>query len=322
VGDFQGRHDSDVGGFLSDNRIVRELELGISGNIDPYARVVSIFSVHPKPDPDSGSDIDVEEAYVESLSSIDGFGGKVGKFRLDFGKINELHQHALPWPEYPLVIQSFFGEEGVAAEGASVSWLAPTDQFIELTSQSVAKSKDSLLAGDDSDSFVQLLHLKTFNDLSTNSTLEWGLSGAVMPTSDTPGTASDAVEGMDLTYKWRPTKEGLYQSFKWINELLTSQRQVDGRHVCAWGGYSAPEYQFARQWAAGLRYDYTQDPTDSSRNTQAIGAYLTFAQSEFLYWRLGYQFSHRNFLVHNSEDDHTIFLQLDFSLGPHPAHKY
>ena len=45
-------------------------------------------------------------------------------------------------------------------------------------------------------------------------------------------------------------------------------------------------------------------------------------QSEFCYWRVGYQLSHTNFLVNDSDIDHTIFLQLDFTLGPHPAHKY
>ena len=44
VGDFQARHDSDKGGVLSDKRFVKEVELGISGNVDPYARFNSVFS--------------------------------------------------------------------------------------------------------------------------------------------------------------------------------------------------------------------------------------------------------------------------------------
>ncbi len=86
--------------------------------------------------------------------------------------------------------------------------------------------------------------------------------------------------------------------------------------------YTAPEYQFAERWAVGARYDFTEDPTDSSRHTNAVSAYLTFLQSEFLYWRLGYQYAHSNFMEHEAEDNNTIFLQMDFSLGPHPAHKY
>lgn len=323
VGDFQAVHDRNQGGVFNDKRIVKEVELGIAGNIDPYVRWISIFSVHPREDEDSGYEIEIEEAYVEPLAPLaPGLGGKLGKFRTAFGKVNELHLHALPWPQYPLVIQRFFGEEGLKGEGASVSWLAPGDKFIELTAQAFGKPPDSLLAGDDSNSFVQLLHLKTFHDLSKSSTLEWGLSGAILPHSMTPGNSHDAVEGMDLTYKWRPQKQGLYRSFKWINEIMASQRDVEERSVCAVGLYSAPEYQFARRWAAGLRYDFTQDPDDSKRKTNAAGAYLTFLQSEFCYWRLGYQISRTSPVENDQEIDHMVFLQLDISLGPHPAHKY
>ncbi len=235
VGDFLARHDSDQGGVLSDSRIVRELELGIAGNIDPYARFTGIFSVHPKEDANSGYDIDVEEAYVEPLSPIcDSVGGKLGKFRVNFGKINDYHEHALPWPEYPLVIQNFFGEEGLEGEGVSVSWLAPTDKFIEITSQSITKSSDTLFGGDDSDNFVQVLHLKTFNDLTDTSTLEWGLSGGVLPNSDTPGTNNVFVEGTDFTYKWRPRRkvctgrsDGL-RSFWRRNGMPTTSRSPPG----------------------------------------------------------------------------------------------
>ena len=118
VGDFQGRHDSNKGGVLSDKRIVKELELGISGNIDPYVRFDSVFSVHPKEDEDTGYDIDVEEAYISPLSTaLRAWTASSASSASDFGKVNELHQHALPWPEYPLVIQKFFGEEGLGGRG-------------------------------------------------------------------------------------------------------------------------------------------------------------------------------------------------------------
>ena len=131
VGDFQGIHHSNQRETLQDRLIVRELELGISGNVDPYMRYDSVFSVHPKADQDSGYDIDVEEAYVSPLVKPYGLDGKLGKFRVDFGKVNELHQHALPWPDYPLVIQRFFGEEGLEGEGLSASWLAPGNRYVE-----------------------------------------------------------------------------------------------------------------------------------------------------------------------------------------------
>jgi hypothetical protein len=103
---------------------------------------------------------------------------------------------------------------------------------------------------------------------------------------------------------------------------MAMQRDVDEQAVCAVGLYSAPEYQFAQRWSTGLRYDYAQSPDDPGRRTNAFSVYLTFMQSEYCYWRVGYQLSHTNFEVNDSDIDHTIFLQLDFTIGPHPAHKY
>jgi hypothetical protein len=322
VGDFQAAHSSTKSDLIADKRFVKELELGIGGNIDPSLRFDSVFSIHPREDGDSGYEIEVEEAYLSPLAKPLGLDMKLGKFRVDFGKVNELHQHALPWPDYPLVIRKFFGDEGLSGEGLSVSWLAPGDKYIELTAQTITKDTDHIFAGDPSSSYVQVGHLKMFTDLDKESTLEWGLSGAVMPRSQLPGSGTTAVEGLDLTYKWRPQKEGLYKSFKWITEVLASQRTVDGRAANAFGFYTAPEYQFARQWSAGLRVDYSQEPDDTRKHTTAAAAYLTFWQSEYCYWRFGYQVSRSNLPDTGSGIDHMLFLQLDFTLGPHPAHKY
>ena len=312
-------HDNKSSGLLRDKSIAGEMELGISGNIDSYLRYNGVFSISPNAAPDTGYGISVEEAYVSPLGTPYGLDWKLGRFRADFGKVNEMHMHALPWPEYPLAIQKFFGEEGLAGDGASVSWLAPGNKYIELTAQSFRKDSEHLFGGDDAASSVHLLHLKTVHDLTDESTLELGMSGAVMPQSRSGGNVT--VEGLDMTYKWRPHEKGLYQSFKWMNEALVSQRMVDGKNVNAIGMYTAPEYQFARRWAVGARYDFTQEPDDVTTHTQAVGAYLTFMQSEYCFWRLGYQVSKSND-KNDSGLNNMLMLQLNISLGPHPAHKY
>ena len=311
VGDFQGHFGKDA-----DKLFVREIELGISGNIDPYLRANSIFSVHPKDDSDEGYDIEIEEAYVSPFNLPYDLQAKLGLFRVGFGKVNEMHQHALPWPDYPLVIRKFFGDDGIAGGGASVSWLVPHtgNVFVELTGQSFHKDPSSLLGGDDANGWVNLVHLKNFLELNKQSTVEFGLTGAAM--------TGVTVEGADLTYRWRPEKEGKYKSFQWMTEVLASQRNMDGGNVDAWGFYTGPEYQFAERWVAGLRYDYAQDPDNSKAHEQDIGAYLTFRQTEFAYWRLGYELGRTDDPADGSHLDNRVMLQLDWTLGPHPAHKY
>ena len=127
---------------------------------------------------------------------------------------------------------------------------------------------------------------------------------------------------MDITYKWRHPREGLYRAFTWQTEVLAAQKELAESDVCSMGLFTALEYQFARRWAVGGRFDFSELPDDADLKEHACSVYLTFLQSEYCFWRFGYQYSDRNFEVAGDEHDHQLFLQLNFGLGPHRAHKY
>jgi hypothetical protein len=82
------------------------------------------------------------------------------------------------------------------------------------------------------------------------------------------------------------------------------------------------EYQFARRWSVGARYDFSQLPYSSSLHEHGYSAYLTFTQSEYLFWRFAYMYTDRNFRLDGDTDEHEVFLQCNFGIGPHRAHKY
>jgi hypothetical protein len=96
-----------------------------------------------------------------------------------------------------------------------------------------------------------------------------------------------------------------------------------------WGGYSQVVWGFEKGWAAGLRGDYlhmqgsdfTEDPERQSR--WRLSADLTWYPSEFSKLRL--QYNH-DFLDPNESLDRrdvdSVFLQFEFSLGSHAAHKF
>ena len=216
------------------------------------------------------------------------------------------------------------GQVVLAGEGVSVSWLVPNpwDKYVELTYESFNNDDPHLFAGEHADDFVHLLHLKTFFDLSNGSTLEAGLSGATAPSDERHGGRRCWVEGADVTYKWRDPRRGLYRSFLWQTEVLAAQREFEDCRVCSMGLFTAAEYQFARRWLVGGRYDFSERPDDAGLKEHAWSTYLTFLQSEYCFWRLAYQFSRRNFAVAGEDTDHQVFLQLNFGLGPHRAHKY
>ncbi len=318
--DFVGHYSSNEGGEFDDEFLFRHFEIGFAGYIDPYTRADIYLGIGRH-----GGEwhTHLEEAYLTYLGLPYDLQVRAGRFKSSFGKANPQHLHALPWVEYPFIIQNYFGDEGLSGDGVGVSWLIPNpwDKYIELTYE-IINNDSSLFAGEDTDDFVHLFHLKNFFDLSAASTLEAGLTFATAPNDEGHGGNRTMVEGLDLTYKWRPPASGRYRSFLWQTEVLASQADLRGGQETTWGMYTAADYQFARRWVAGIRYDYSQMPYSSSLHEHGYSAYMTFLQSEYLYWRLGYQYTDRNFHIHDDTGEHELFMQCNFSLGSHPAHSY
>ena len=73
-----------------------ETELTISGNIDPYFRGVAIAALTPE------NEVEVEEAYFQTLALPLGLGLKGGRFLSGIGYQNEIHQHAWGFQDAPL----------------------------------------------------------------------------------------------------------------------------------------------------------------------------------------------------------------------------
>jgi hypothetical protein len=320
-GDFLAMYRNHEGHKPTAKFDFRELELGFSGAVDPYTRADVIATIAHE---DNEYKADLEEAYLTFLQLPYNLQARVGKYRAEFGRANPIHLHALPWVDYPLVIQRYFGEEGLSGTGGELSWLVPNPwkQFVSLTYEIMNNDNDKLFAGDQADDLTHMLRLKTFRDLSPASTLELGASFATGPNDHGHGSHRSTVEGFDVTYRWKPKDAGLYRSFLWQTEVLAAQADIRGGQESTWGMYSAAEYQFARQWKFGLRFDQTQLPFNSSLREQAYSAYLTFLQSEFIFWRLAYMYMDRNFRDEGVSDEQRIMLQLNFTLGTHPAHKY
>ena len=96
-----------------------------------------------------------------------------------------------------------------------------------------------------------------------------------------------------------------------------------------YGFYSQVSYGFRKGWVASLRWDYVnetenaeyerildEDP-DRDRRWRLSPA-LTWYPSEFSRIRLQYNYDDR---AHIGED-HSIWMQFEFLLGTHAAHKF
>lgn len=331
---------------VTDKFSLPEVELGFQAMVDPYGRADIFVAKH------EGEDVEVEEGYFTWLTMPYNIQPKVGKFLAGVGKMNTVHHHERPQVTSPIVLNNFFGHEGLSGTGASVSWLVPNkwDKFIEVTAQVMNTDNDSAFAGEESRDKVYVARARATHDLSDDSSLEFGLSAALGKNSVENHNRRTTIEGLDITYKWKPRNRP-YKSFLWQTEFLFSQREDSGRIAdepeefvpqrdrSTWGFYSFMEYQLSRRWYAGLRFDWSQYPGQlaaghhghehehahryaSNDFTWALSPYLTFWQSEFVRLRAQYSYTDRHLKYQRDDSDHALWLQCTFTLGPHKAHPF
>jgi len=330
IGDFLGHLTNRDAVPTTERFCIRESELGFSAYVDPYARADFFIHLHQHLHA-AGGEVEREwhagvcEGYLTLLNLPFDLQAKLGKFKAAFGKVNRMHTHSLPWVDRPEAAVSLLGEEGMSEQGVSVSWLVPNpwDKYLELTGEVFNNENPVSFAGAQGGGFVYLGHFKNFIDLSENSTLELGVSEAAGPNASS-GDRWTYLHGADLTFKWRPLRRGLYKSLLWQSEVIVRDKELPGAETGrVWGAYSALSHQFAKRWSAGLRYDYVDAGSESggpepAGGRSAYSACLTFAQSEYCFWRI--QYKHTEADQGGSVDE--MWAQLNFGIGPHRAHVY
>ncbi|MCB0412555.1 MAG: hypothetical protein KDD22_08525 [Bdellovibrionales bacterium] len=314
---------------LSDDRTVvphngfslQEAEIQFTSDVDPYSRATALFSVHQE----DGSEeyaIEPEEIYLESIS-LPWITLKAGKFKTAFGKHNQLHTHAFPFIDAPLVYQYLLGGEGLNEVGVSAAALIPVDWYSEVTLQALGASNEQLFASPQSGDIAGVIHLKNLWDLTDDLTFEFGISGT---SGKNQYHLTSSAYGTDLTFKWRPSEKGKYHALIWSTEYLRGNRDgfVDSNTnetrkelggVASW-----VQYQFAQRWWVQGRYEYVGLPRDPEYGLQDKQSYLIgFFPSEFSGFRFQYD---KQYFGSRDHTDHTFSLQYNLSIGAHPAHAY
>ncbi len=277
---------------------VQGLEMMFTSDVDTRFRAEVLLGLHPSHEEGQhGMAFDAEEAYLET-TGIKGVTFKFGKFKTKIGKHNEKHAHNFPFVDAPLVFKEIVGHEGYQDIGVSASFLLPyISWFSEATIQIVEGELEANdLFNEDTHEVAGVFHLTNLWDLSEDLTFEWGVSGL---------SSASILYGTDLTVKWRKSSE---RSFEWSTEFL--QKDVDGEKL---GGLSSfIKYQLTKPIFVQYRYDYLGFSNSMSKNGHAF--LVGYMPSEFSGIRLQYQ--------DLAEDEKVVSLQLNFSIGAHPAHSY
>lgn len=320
IGWFQGKAGDESDEPGSKPFEFREAELGFQANVDPYSRADFFIAVNPE------EGVDLEEGYLTLLTLPAGLSAKLGKFRNNFGKFNRTHPPETPFADRPLAAERFLGEEGLASAGISGSWLVPVPFYLNLDAEaSTTPDRDEVPSfeayrGQD---LLYTSRLSTFFDLGEASNVALGTSfanGANGPDTLGGEALRATLVGGDVTFRWKNPRRAIYRSLiaqvEWMErraERDTLSDQV--RH----GAFAWVDYQFARRWHVGGRYDWSdrlEDP-ETSPATGVLG-FLTFTPSEFSLVSVQV----RRLDPEEGDSETTVFLKTLFNIGPHGQHPF
>ena len=294
-------------GEAAEGMQVQEVELQLSSFVDPYLKADLTLAMH------GNEGVELEEARVTSLGLPASLTLMAGKFYAALGKHNQLHTHQFPFVDPPLVNEHLLGGHGLNEVGVSLSWLLPTSWYAELSTQAL-NGDNPLFAAPNGADLAYLSHLTSFWELDESTTLELGGSYA---RGNNEHERTTWLAGGDVTFKWRPPRRAVYRSLTLQAEYLYASRDHGDECETEGGLYILGQYQFARRWWAQARCDLFGIPKEEEERDQRISGLLAFVPSEFSSLRLQYS---RN--EEEGEGVNELFLQFNFTIGSHPAHRY
>jgi hypothetical protein len=290
-----------------------EAEASFQAIVDPYARGDFYFAFGPE-------GVEIEEGFITFTALPGGLLAKAGKMRSQFGKVNTMHTHALPWADRPLVTRNLVGgDEGLSDSGVSVAKLLPNPLFFLEATGEVFGGSSGVFQGNERSKVSYTGRLRGYRDITEGTNIDLGTSYAWGHSdAETDFDSTRRLIGVDATFRWRPLRRAIYRRFVGRSEFVWSQDRLSSGRQTAFGTYVSGEYQFARRWFTGARFDYAERVTDPSLADKGGAATLTFWPSEFSQVRGQYRRTRYAEQVTANE----FLFQFLFSIGAHGAHVF
>ncbi|TXF13800.1 carbohydrate porin [Pelomicrobium methylotrophicum] len=332
-----------------------ESELNLHANVDPYFRALFTAAYSPE------NQVEVEEAYFQTLSLPQGLTLKGGRFFSGIGYFNEQHHHAWDFIDAPLPYRAFLGRQ-LGNDGVQLKWVAPTPFFLALGGE--AARSEAFPGSKRNKNGISLGTAFARIGGDAGPSHNWRLGLSYLQTSpqeraygdqDSAGTpVVNAFSGRstlwiaDAVWKWAPEGNPTQRNFKFQAEYFRFQERgtlafdVKGANLAdrydaqQHGWYAQAVYQFMPRWRVGVRYDRLAH--DQMNIGQVLNGTLTAADFPILNpynpelytamidWSPT-EFSRLRLQYARDKSrqgapDDQIFLQYILSLGAHGAHKY
>lgn len=334
-----------------------ESELNMNANIDDkfYGNVT--FALH---DHEGETEVELEEAYIETLTMPAGLKLRAGRFFSDIGYLNSFHLHADEFVDRPLPYQAFVARQ-FKDDGLQLSWIAPTETYLRLGAEVFRGGSFPAAAEADESPGAWSLFAHVGGDMGVSHSWRAGLSyleadvdrrdaggehGHEEPhlffkqeehdddhDDELPHFAGDSKLWVaDFVYKWAPDGNPRNRNFKLQGEYF--HREEDGEFGEApfsgeqKGWYLQGSYQFRPQWRVGYRYDRldadNRGPAVEGSLLDPLG--MTPERHSLVMEWFNSEFSRVRLQYSRDEStpvsDDQFYLQYIVSLGAHGAHAF
>jgi hypothetical protein len=332
-----------------------ESELNLFANVDPYFR--GFFTAAYTPE----NEVEIEEAYFQTLSLPQGFTLKGGRFFSGIGYQNEIHQHAWDFIDAPLPYRAFLGKQ-LGHNGVQLKWLAPTSFFLELGGEAARSEEFPGSERNKNGASLGTAFARIGGDLGPSHNWRLGLSylqtspkERVYEDEDSAGNpVANTFSGRsklwiaDFVWKWAPLGNPTERNFKLQAEVFRFKEKgtlafdVDGANLedCydsrQYGWYAQAVYQFMPRWRVGARYDRLEhnrvnigqvlNGTLTAADFPILDPYNPELYTAMIDWSptefSRVRLQYARDKSRQGEPDDQFFLQYILVLGAHGAHKF
>jgi hypothetical protein len=343
----RGDHDPAVRGFTIPNA-----EISLDGAVDPFFR--GFVNIGYKIDDEGESGVELEEAFFLTTSLPWNLQVKGGQFFAEFGRQNVQHPHAWAFVDQPLVLNRMFGPDGFRGQGARISWLAPTSWYTEAMVSVLNSGGETMFSFrteespeihggvpaergvDNAGDMVLVPRIATSFEPTSTQTLLLGASAALGPNNSGSDSRSRVI-GTDVYWKWKSATAG--QGFPFVSfQTEVLHRKYDAAERASLddpatilpsesltdrGMYSELLWGIKPRIVAGVRGEFASGnegafASELRADRTRIAPVFTWYPSEFSKLRFQYNYDDRKGIGR----DHSLWVQFEFILGAHAAHRF
>ena len=343
---FPGFALDEEAGLPSEGLSLDETELVISANVDDkfYGFLTTALE-----QTGGETEVELEEAYFETLALPHGLKVKGGRFLSDIGYLNPVHPHAWDFVDAPLAYVAMLNG-GYGDVGVQLRWVAPTTLYIDLGGE-LLRGDSFPAAGAEASggTGAESVSARVGGDVGDSHSWRAGIAYLTADANDRVSPLDDGtlaftgttdVTVLDFVWKWAKNGNPRDKSLVVLGEYLrrdedgsvTADTISNGVETSAYSGrqdgfYVQAVYQFRPRWRVGGRYDRldasnalslgTPTPLATAGAPKRVSAMVDFSNSEFS--RLRFQVSSDDSRV---ASDDQVFVQYLMSLGAHGAHRF